>query len=150
MPIASHRGKAYWGYAMKYACYVVNCTGKVRLLGKTPFELLHGWAPNTSRFRVFGCRAWVLVPKPQRKKWDARAKEGVFVGFSEDAPAYLVRVPKENKTYESPHVLFDESDFGGAPPPFPSDHLEFMTTQLYQLMLHRCQQKRVKSFLKRI
>ena len=121
MLIASHLGKSYWGYAMKYACFVVNCTGKARLNGKTPFELLWGYAPDTSYFRVFGCKAWVLVPKPLRKKWDPRAKEGTFVGFSETASAYLVRVPGDNRTYESPHVLFDESKFGGAPPmPMPA------------------------------
>merc|ERR1712216_99255 len=116
MLIAVRLNKSYWGYALQYAGHIINCTGKVRLGGKSPFEMLTGQKPSWKYFRVFGCRTWVFIPKAQRKKWDPRAKLGIFVGFSDSASAYLVRVPADNKTYGSVHCIFDESAFGGAPP----------------------------------
>ena len=81
--IASKLGKRYWPYAIMYATDILNCTGRARLNGKTPYELLHGSPPNIDKFRVFGCKAWALIPKARRKKLDPRAKVGVFVGVSE-------------------------------------------------------------------
>ena len=108
--------KVYWGYAVLYATEILMCLPKKALGWKTPKEVLTGRKPDISRFKVFGCKAWALVPKPHRKKLDPRAKLGVFVGFSQSAPAYLVRVPSTGEIIESPHCLFDESDFGGDSP----------------------------------
>ena len=113
--IASSLGKRYWGHAVLYACEILMCTTRLRLGGKTPYELLHGRAPNIERFRIFGCRAWAVVPKANRKKMDPKAVQGIFVGFSSKASAYLVHVPGTGKIIESAHCLFDESKFGGDP-----------------------------------
>ena len=115
--------KRYWPYAVLYAADIYNCNGRVRLQGKTPYEMLRGKAPNVSRFRVFGCKAWALVPKAKRKKMDPRAKAGIFVGFSKTCSAYLVLVPSTGEVVESAHVLFDEASFGGeAPLPVTTFH----------------------------
>ena len=108
--------KMYWGYAILYATEILMCLPKKALGWKTPKQVLTGRKPDISRFKVFGCKAWALVPKPHRKKLDPRAKCGIFVGFSQDAPAYLVRIPSTGEVIESPHCIFDESDFGGESP----------------------------------
>ena len=116
MLIASGLHKRYWGHAVLYACDVLLCTPRRRLNNKTPYEMLYGRAPDISRFRTFGCKTWAWVPKAKRQKWDARSKQGIFVGFSKSAPAYLVYIESEGKTMETPFCLFDESKFGGSAP----------------------------------
>ena len=88
-----------------------------RLGGKTATEALTGYAPQVHRFRIFGCTAWALIHKEHRAtKFSPRAKQGIFMGFSTKAPAYLVWVPGTRELVESPHVMFDETRFGGASP----------------------------------
>ena len=106
-----------WGLAILYASQVLNHVPLRRLDGKTATEALTGCAPQVHRFRIFGCTAWALIHKAHRAtKFSPRAKQGIFMGFSTKAPAYLVWVPGTRELVESPHVMFDETKFGGASP----------------------------------
>ena len=122
--------KMYWGYAILYATEILMCLPKKALGWKTPKQVLTGRKPDISRFKVFGCKAWALVPKPHRKKLDPRAKCGIFVGFSQDAPAYLVRIPSTGEVIESPHCIFATSDF--ACPCKPNQQLSTKHIELLQ------------------
>ena len=48
---------------------------------------------DLSRLRVFGCPAYVHIDKSCRRKLDARAWKGVFVGYATDSPVWLVYNP---------------------------------------------------------
>lgn len=79
--------KILWPYALSYAAYTRNrCY--VKRLGKTPFEAFVGKKPNVSHMQGFGQKCMTLVQGA--KKLDARANEGVFVGYDKYSPAYLV------------------------------------------------------------
>ena len=52
----------------------------------TPYECFYGRKPDVSHFKVFGCKAYMHVPKENRKKWDPKTKKcsgGSSVGQNE-------------------------------------------------------------------
>ena len=53
-----------------------------------------------------GCKAYVLVPKADRRK-DYKASVGYFIGYSKTKTGY--RVLLGDTVVTSVHVLFDES-----------------------------------------
>ncbi len=83
--------KQFWGAAIDTACYLCN-----RLTpeggGPSPLELLFGSKPDLSCLRVFGCLAFVHVPKGSRGKLDACSEPGVFVGYEHSCKAWRVYV----------------------------------------------------------
>jgi hypothetical protein len=88
--------KDFWGAAMVTAAQLRNVTLAAHQC-VTPFELFWGRPPDTSRLRVFGCTAYVLVPEEKRKKFDSRAESGVFVGYSTSSKAWKVLVWRNGK-----------------------------------------------------
>ena len=65
------------------------------------------WRKN-SRLRRWGCKAYVLIPKADRRKdWEDKAMIGHFIGYSKTKIGYLVIIGDTVLT--SVHVLFDES-----------------------------------------
>ena len=62
------------------------------------------------RLRVWGCKAYVLVPASSRRKdWEDKAWAGYFLGYSEDKAGWTIYLPEQDKEVTSVHVLFDES-----------------------------------------
>ena len=79
-----------WPLAMSYAIWCYNKVPKEGT-GWSPEELWTGFeAPRSAlpRAHVFGCPVYVLDPKLQDgqkiPKWDCKARQGIFVGFSSD------------------------------------------------------------------
>ena len=81
-------------YAVLASAYIRNRCYNSRL-GKTPFEALTGKRPNIGNMRVFGSTCFAYVQNA--KKLDARSKNGVFMGYDKESPAYVVYYPEENK-----------------------------------------------------
>nr|GEU69769.1 putative ribonuclease H-like domain-containing protein [Tanacetum cinerariifolium] len=109
-------------YEMKVniACYVQNRVLVVKPHNKTPYELFHGRTPTLSFMRPFGCSVTILNTKDPLGKFDGKADEGFFVGYSLNTKAFRVfnsrtRIVEENLHSEStpnvvgsrPHWLFD-------------------------------------------
>jgi hypothetical protein len=108
---------SFWALAMSYAIWCYN-----RLPpsadGSTPEEL---WSKNKStrstikRARVFGCPVYVLDPKLQDgksiPKWNSKARQGIFVGFSESHSSTVALVYNPTTQHISPqyHVIFDDT-----------------------------------------
>ena len=81
-------------YAVLASAYIRNRCYNSRL-GKTPFEALTEKRPNIRNMRVFGSTCFAYVQNA--KKLDARSKNGVFMGYDKESPAYVVYYPEENK-----------------------------------------------------
>ena len=64
-----------------------------------------------SHFKVFGCKAYMHVPKENRKKWDSKTKKCIFVGYSITSKGYRLYDPVSRKICVSRDVLFDEDEF---------------------------------------
>jgi hypothetical protein len=102
---------AYWEFSNATAAYLRN-RGVVKGMTKSPWELWRGEKPRARHLRVFGCPAWVLIPKEKRTKLLKKAWQGVFVGYKEETDKiYLVWNPADKKVYEVRFVEFDESKY---------------------------------------
>ena len=56
-------GEEFWVEAVETTCYLVNISPSSVLEDKTPQEVWTGTKPSLSHLRVFGCDAYVHVPK---------------------------------------------------------------------------------------
>ena len=73
--------KRFWEDALRYTTWCANRTPTKRAQAAgTPFAALHHRVPDVSRAKVWGCLAHVWVPEHSRRKLDARAQLGVFLG----------------------------------------------------------------------
>jgi hypothetical protein len=100
-----------WGEAVIHATYIHNRTPLASLEGITPYQALYHRVPDISKLRVFGCNAYIRIPKMLRGQLDARYMKGVYVGVSEQHNACRIYIPGTNKVYYSRDVRFAESSF---------------------------------------
>ena len=107
--------KYFWEDAINTSCHVLNRITIRPILDNTPYELLKGRKPNLSHLRVFGCKCFILNNgKDKLGKFDAKADDGIFLGYSSNRKAYRVFNKRTLTVEESIHVTFDET-----PPPPP-------------------------------
>ena len=110
----AHMPTSYWGEALNVAAYLINRVPSSSLNFRTPFEVLHSTvtaptAPNLSP-RIFGCVAFVHLPKPLRDKLEPRALRCVFVGYASLQKGYHCYHPPSRKMYVTLDVVFHEND----------------------------------------
>lgn len=70
--------KKFWAEALFTASYIRNRSPTTAVQGMTPYEVLKGRKPNVKYLRIFGCNAFVHVPKDERFKMDSKAKKCMF------------------------------------------------------------------------
>ena len=81
------------------------------ILKKTPYELFKGRRHVLSHLKVFGCKCFILNNgKESLGKFDAKADEGVFLGYAIQSHAYRVYNKILMTVEESMHVVFDETN----------------------------------------
>nr|GEU58945.1 ribonuclease H-like domain-containing protein [Tanacetum cinerariifolium] len=72
------------------ARYVQNRVLVVKPHNKTPYELFHGRTPTLSFMRPFGCPVIILNIIDHLGKFNSKADEGFFVGYSLNSKAFRV------------------------------------------------------------
>ena len=75
---------------METACYLVNISPSSELEDKTPHEVWNGKKPSLSHLRVFGCDAYVHVPKEKRTKLDNKFERCIFIGYKDGLKGYKI------------------------------------------------------------
>ena len=80
--------KKFWAEAVCTAVMIRNRSPTVSLDNMTPYEYFYGRKPDVSHFKVFGCKAYMHVPKENRKKWDSKTKKCIFVGYRITSKGY--------------------------------------------------------------
>lgn len=100
--------RSYWAEAVAYATYIQNRIAHSRVPEKTPYELWTGRRPNVSHMRVFGSTVFAQVHKDNRKKFEPKSKEWIFVGFTEGIKGYKLLNRQTRKTTHSRDVVFVE------------------------------------------
>jgi len=98
----------FWAEAVNTACYVQNRVQVVKCQGKTPYELFHKRKPLISFLKSFGCPCSILNTKTHLGKFDSKAEDGFFVGYSTQSKAYRVFNNSSRIIEESANVSFNE------------------------------------------
>ncbi|GJW03752.1 ribonuclease H-like domain-containing protein [Tanacetum coccineum] len=99
----------FWAEAVNTACYVQNRVLVVKPHNKTPYELFHGRTPTLSFMRPFGCPVTILNTIDHLGKFDGKADEGFFVGYSLNIKAFRVFNSRIRIVKENLHIRFSES-----------------------------------------
>ena len=109
MLIAADLPVSFWADAVQQAARLYNQLPHSSL-NTTPFEKLNGRPPSAKHWRIFGAKAFVLIPN-EHPNFTQRALSGILVGC---LPHGIYRVFTELGTdVESKHVTFDESTYPG-------------------------------------
>eukprot|EP00253_Pinus_taeda_P012642 PITA_12642 len=109
-------GQEFWAEAVDIACYLVNRSSSSTLDDKTPQEVWTGKKPSLSHLRVFGCDAYVHVPKGKQTKLDSKSEKCIFIGEVKDVikhevqPKEPVKIEFELKEEESDSVAEEEPE----------------------------------------
>ena len=75
----------------------------------SPAEFFTSDAPNASELKIWGCKAWAIVPKEQRRKeWKEKGKPGYYMGVSEQPVGHQIYIPDLDDTVVTVHARFDE------------------------------------------
>ena len=107
---------ALWPFAVRHAIWLYNRLPN-RYSGLSPLELLHkhiGDHRDLLRTHVWGCPVFVLDPKLQDgkkvPKWNRRARQGQFLGFSDEHSSLVANVRHLETGHVSPqyHLVFDD------------------------------------------
>ena len=97
-----------WGEAVNHATWLKNRTSTKALDGKTPFEAVHGEAPNLTGLPVWGARVW--VHDADVSKIDSHARLGRWVGYDTQSRGHHVYWPDKRSVGVEQNVRFETGE----------------------------------------
>ena len=112
MLVNSNLPYSFWAEALSTATYLRNRSPTKAVTGMTPYEGWTGQKPRVDGLRVFGCQAFVHIPKDERKKLDSKSKKCVFVGYGATTKGYRLCDPLRKEIIHSRDVIFNEQKYG--------------------------------------
>ena len=71
----------FWTEAVSTAAYLRNRSPSSTVGGITPHQAWYGQKPRVDHLRVFGCTAFVHVPKDEREKLDSKTRKCILLGY---------------------------------------------------------------------
>ncbi|GKE65015.1 retrovirus-related pol polyprotein from transposon TNT 1-94, partial [Tanacetum coccineum] len=98
----------FWAEAVNTACYMQNRVLVVKPHNKIPYEHFHGRTPTLSFMRPFGCPVTILNTIDHLGKFNGKADEGFFVGYSLNSKAFRVFNSRIRIVEENLHIRFSE------------------------------------------
>ncbi|KAL5821663.1 hypothetical protein ACOSQ3_023545 [Xanthoceras sorbifolium] len=99
---------SFWGKAMRTAVDLINLSPSVPLNYDVPERVWTGKDVSYKHLKVFGCRAFVHIPKDERSKLDGKAKQCIFVGHAHEEFGYRLWDPVNKRIIRSRDVVFLE------------------------------------------
>ncbi|GJR18816.1 retrovirus-related pol polyprotein from transposon TNT 1-94 [Tanacetum coccineum] len=99
----------FWAKAVNTACYVQNRVLVTKPYNKTPYGLFLGRKPALGFMRPFGCPITILNTIDHLGKFDGKADEGFFVGYSINSKAFRVFNSRTKIVEENLHVQFNKN-----------------------------------------
>lgn len=100
--------RGFWAEALSTAVYLKNRSPAAAVPGKTPYEALHGHAPNVENLRVFGSTCYSHVPRDERKKIDPKSRRCLFLGYGDTVKGYRLYDEGKKRVIHSRDVCFEE------------------------------------------
>ncbi|GJT48960.1 retrovirus-related pol polyprotein from transposon TNT 1-94 [Tanacetum coccineum] len=101
--------KHFWTDVVRIACYNQNRSIIVKRLDKTSYEIFRERILDISYFHVFGYPMFIHNHKDHLDKFDAKADDVYFLGYSSVSKAFRVYNTRRQKIEETYHVTFNES-----------------------------------------
>ena len=80
--------KHFWVEVVKTTCYLINRSPTTALDGGIPEEVWTSRKENYSHLKVFGCEAFVHIPKENRTKLDYKFMKCIFLGYMDGQFGY--------------------------------------------------------------
>ena len=114
MLLTSRLPKNMWVEAVGCAIYLLNRVPCRATPDATPFERFFNRKPDVSHLKVFGCDAYLHIPKEERSKFDSKSLKCHFVGYSDTQKGYRLWDPVHRKLKIGRDVKFDESYYYSA------------------------------------
>ena len=99
----------FWAEVVNTACYTQNRTLINKDHNKTSYEIMANKKPTVKYFHVFGAKCFTLKDDEQLGKFESKAHEGIFLGYSLESKSYRVYVIDHKKLIESMNVTFDDN-----------------------------------------
>nr|GEZ02286.1 hypothetical protein [Tanacetum cinerariifolium] len=96
----------FWAEAVNTTCYVQNKVLVTKPHIKTPYELLLGRSSSIGFMRPCGCPVNILNTLDLLGKFDGKADEGFFVGYSVNSKAFRVFNTRARIVHETLHINF--------------------------------------------
>ncbi|KAI3716898.1 hypothetical protein L1987_68116 [Smallanthus sonchifolius] len=100
----------FWAEAVNTACFVQNRVLITKSCNKTPYEIMYKRKPVIDFFRKFGCVCTMLNTSDQLNKFEAKADECYFVGYSSNQRAFRVYHKKKRIVLESIDINWHENN----------------------------------------
>ncbi|GJV45216.1 retrovirus-related pol polyprotein from transposon TNT 1-94 [Tanacetum coccineum] len=101
--------KHFWTNAVRIACYTQNRSIIFKRHDKTSYEVFRERISDISYFHVFGCLVFIHNHKDHLGKFDAKADDGYFLGYSFVSKAFSVYNTRRKQIEETYHVTFNEN-----------------------------------------
>ncbi|GJU80108.1 putative ribonuclease H-like domain-containing protein [Tanacetum coccineum] len=109
MLVDSKLPTTFWAEAVNTACYVLNRVLVIKPHNKTPYELIHRRTPLIDFIKPFGCPVTILNTRDHLGKFDGKADEGFFVGYSVVSKAMRVFNKRTRIVEETLNIRFLEN-----------------------------------------
>ena len=87
---------------------MVNKSPSSSLDEKAPQEVSTSKKPSLTHLKVFGCEAYVHVPKENMNNLDKKAENCIFIGYKYGLKGYKIWNPETKKVVYSRDVVFRE------------------------------------------
>ncbi|KAI3818972.1 hypothetical protein L1987_12794 [Smallanthus sonchifolius] len=100
----------FWAEAVNTACFVQNRVLITKSCNKTPYEIMYKRKPVIDFFRKFGCVCTMLNTSDQLNKFEAKADECYFVGYSSNQRAFRVYHKQKRIVLESIDINWHENN----------------------------------------
>ncbi|GJU29418.1 putative ribonuclease H-like domain-containing protein [Tanacetum coccineum] len=99
----------FWAEVVNTTCYLQNRVLVVKPYNKTPYDLFHGITLTLSFMRPFGCPITILNTIDHLGKFDGKADEGFFIGYSLNSKAFRVFNSRTRIVEENLHIRFSDN-----------------------------------------
>ena len=93
---------------MDTVVHVPNLTPCVPLEFDVPDRIWSNNEISYDHLRVFGCKAFVHIPKDERSKLDAKTRPCVFIGYGQDELGNMFYDPVHKKLVRKRDAMFME------------------------------------------
>ena len=99
--------KHFWVEAVRTTCYLINRSPATTLGGGITEEVWTGKKLNYSHLKIFGCEAFVDIPKENRTKLDDKSIKSILIGYVDKEFGYCLWDRVKHKIIRSKDVIFN-------------------------------------------